>query len=209
MFVYSPLPASILQARRGRQLKPTLKRSSTSDRPRNGRETSPGSIRLHRKRLAPRTAMGRVGLGSTFQSTTALESPYEIEEGRWFNAPTQDGSVPYEAVMTTKGNEQFRAKAGDSILLIDRASLIGVTREYQLQVVGIVNDTETDGFYISRALAQEISKNAPVQTSALYLKISGASRRSRTLANAARSRRRKLSVTPAEIAEQNFRRSRK
>lgn len=214
MFVYSPgMPASILQDADAvdEGSKPTLKRSlDLSDEELEAvGEASPGiDPELHRKAFgAYRATMGTpMGLGSTFQSTTALESPYEIEEGRWFNAPTQDGSVPYEAVMTTKGNEQFRAKAGDSILLIDRASLIGVTREYQLQVVGIVNDTETDGFYISRALAQVISKNAPVQTSALYLKISGdvEAFRERWQTPLALAAPEVVAVTPAEIAEQKI-----
>ena len=214
MFVYSPgMPASILQDADavGEGSKPTLKRSlDLSDEELEAVGEAPPGIdpELHRKAFgAYRATMGTpMGLGSTFQSTTALESPYEIEEGRWFNAPTQDGSVPYEAVMTTKGNEQFRAKAGDSILLIDRASLIGVTREYQLQVVGIVNDTETDGFYISRALAQVISKNAPVQTSALYLKISGdvEAFRERWQTPLALAAPEVVAVTPAEIAEQKI-----
>ncbi|MBQ9811884.1 MAG: ABC transporter permease [Thermoguttaceae bacterium] len=214
MFVYSPgAPRSILQDEDpvDEDARPTLKRSlDLSDEELDAIGEAPKGIDpdLHRKAFgAYRATMGTpMGFGSTFQGTTASQAPYELKEGRWFAAKNQDGSVPYEAVMTTRGNLQHRAKVGDSILLIDRSSLIGEVDEYQLKVVGIVDDTETDGFYISYDLAREISKNSPVAASALFLKLRGSvdefrARWNDKLKSAAPS---VATTTSAEIAEQKI-----
>lgn len=181
MFVYSPgSPASILEDADAEDegLKPTLKRSlGITDEELAAIGEAPEGVdpELHRRAFgAYRAMMGTpMGMGSTFLATTAVNAPYELKEGRWFHYKNADGSVPREAVMTVKGNEKYRAKIGDPLLLIDKPSLIGATNEYQLVVVGIVNDSENDGFYISRALADEISKSAPPVADALYLKIRG------------------------------------
>ena len=181
MFIYSPgSVASILEDEDADDEgdKPTLKRSldlSDDELAEIGEAPEGIDPELHRRAMgAYRATMGTpMGMGATFQATTAREAPYELSDGRWFSAKKENGSYPREAVMTTRGNKKYRAKVGDSILLMDKSSLIGATTEYQLKVVGIVEDEETDGFYISRSLAEEISTNANVATSALFIKLRG------------------------------------
>ena len=132
---------------------------------------------LHRKAFAAfRATMGTpMGLGSTFFATTATAAPFELQDGRWFRAESGDGLVPREAVMTKRGAEKFGVKVGDPLLLLGFASLIGRTVEYQLEIVGIVDDPDLESFYVSRALGEEIaeSANLPLTTDALFLKLRG------------------------------------
>ncbi len=180
MYVYSPgVETSILEDSDGvdEGLKPTLKRAlSITDEELAAVGEAPKGVdpELHRKALAAyRATMGTpLGKGSTFQATTAGNSPYEIQEGRWFESKAADGTVPFEAVLTTKGVAKFNAKVGDTILLLDNSSQLGISAEYQLSVVGIVDDVETDSFYVSRELANAISKS-PVKTNSLYVKLRG------------------------------------
>ena len=132
---------------------------------------------LHRKAFAAfRATMGTpMGLGSTFSATTATAAPFELQDGRWFRATSGDGPVPREAVMTIRGAKKFGVKVGDPLILLGFASLIGQTVEYQLTIVGIVDDPDLESFYVSRALGEEIaeSANLPLATDALYLKLRG------------------------------------
>lgn len=179
MFVYSSgMIASILEDPDldDEKDKPTLKRSiELSDEELEEFGGAPKGIdpELARKALGSlRATMGSpMGLGSTFQGTTAEEAPFELKDGRWFEQKDANGEVPYEAVMTSKGNERFKTQVGESILIIDKPSLTDVTTIYQLKVVGIVEDLENDGFYVSRKLAQKIAKNDAIQTNALFIKL--------------------------------------
>jgi len=182
MFVYSPgTEKSILEDAEAEDegLKPTLKRSldlSEEEIERIGEAPEGVDPELHRKAFGSyRATMGTpLGMGSSFCATSASEAPYELVDGRWFKSIEQ-GAQPREAVLTKKGNERLKAQVGDSLLLIDKSSLITSTKEHQLKVVGIVDDTETDGFYISRALAEELTVDTetPIKTSSLFLKIRG------------------------------------
>ena len=211
MFVYSPgMERFILQDAdpEDEGVKPTLKRLlDLSDGQLAEVGDAPEGIdpELHRKAFgAYRATMGTpMGMGGPFQATTASEAPYELKEGRWFQAASNGEPAPREAVMTTRGNMLYKAKVGDSILLIDRPSLIGTTTEYQLKVVGVVDDPESDGFYISRSLANEISTHAAVKTGAVYLKLRGdpASFRERWNARLAKEVPNAKSETEKEIAD--------
>ncbi len=182
MFVYSPgTEKTILEDADAEDegLKPTLKRSldlTSKEMEKIGEAPEGVDPELRRKAFGSyRATMGTpMGLGSTFCATTAQETPYELKDGRWFKI-VEKGTQPKEAVLTKKGNERLKAQVGDSLFLIDQSSLITSTKEYQLQVVGIVEDSETDGFYISRALAEELTVDSekPVETSGLFLKIRG------------------------------------
>jgi len=182
MFVYSPgTEKSILEDADAEDegLKPTVKRSldlTEKEIEEIGEAPSGVDPELRRKAFGSyRATMGTpMGLGSSFYATSAQEAPYELEDGRWFKI-AEKGAQPREAVLTKKGNERLKARVGDSLLLIDKSSLISSTKEHQLQVVGIVDDSETDGFYISRALAEELTDDTenPVKTSSLFLKIRG------------------------------------
>jgi len=182
MFVYSPgTEKSILEDADAEDegMKPTLKRSlDLTEEEIDIIGEAPEGIdpELHRKAFGSyRATMGTpMGMGTSFYATSATEAPYELSDGRWFKLVDQN-SQPREAVLTKKGNERLKAQIGDSLLLIDKSSLIASTKEYQLKVVGIVDDTETDGFYISRALAEELAAGTEtsIKTSSLFLKIRG------------------------------------
>lgn len=104
------------------------------------------------------------GSGSQFFATDAAEPPFELLEGKWFAAPT---STAREAVLTEKGAEKLNAKPGDAIFLI--CPKLGT--EFQLEVVGVVADPNSDAFYVSTALGREIAGTEPFATSALMLKL--------------------------------------
>lgn len=179
MYVYSPgTDSSILDDpdavdENGR---PTVKRSlaaaeTVADAPKG---VDP---ELHRRAFAAyRSTMGTaLGRGTFFQSTTASEAPFELEDGRWFRGKDASGLPAREAVLTTDGAKQFKAKVGDKLILLGVASLIGKTVEYQVDVVGIVDDPEQSGFYISHDFGAEIaaSSGVPAATVALAVKLRG------------------------------------
>ncbi|MDO5308350.1 MAG: ABC transporter permease [Planctomycetia bacterium] len=138
-----------------------------------GRDDSQVDAQLRRKAFgAYRATMGTpMGLGSKFYGITATEAPYELKDGRWF-ASANDSLPAYEAVLTQRGVEQFKAQVGDDLFLIAKKSLADATSEFQLKVVGIVDDPETEGFYVSAALAREIAEalGRPLTPTAIYLK---------------------------------------
>ncbi len=104
------------------------------------------------------------GSGSTFFATNAQAPPFELLEGKWFASPE---STAREAVLTEKGAEKLNAKPGDAIFLI--CPKLGT--EFQLEVVGVVADPNSDAFYVSAALGREIAGTETLATSALMLKL--------------------------------------
>ncbi|MGI6402301.1 MAG: ABC transporter permease [Thermoguttaceae bacterium] len=132
---------------------------------------------LHRQAFgAYRATMGTpMGMGSVFFATSALEAPFELKDGRWFSSESDDGRAPREAVLSVNGAERYKAKVGDPLLLIGVSSLAGPTVEYQLEVVGIVDDPELESFYVSRTLGRELANacETPFTTTALYLRLRG------------------------------------
>lgn len=130
---------------------------------------------LHRRAFgAYRSTMGTpMGMGSTFWSTTATESPYELEDGRWLSATKDDSPAPKEAVMTVKGAEKYGAKVGDPLALLAVSTQSTRAIEFQLSVVGIVDDPDCDGFYVSEALGRELAQasGAEYGVNAVFLKL--------------------------------------
>ncbi|MGN1199232.1 MAG: ABC transporter permease, partial [Thermoguttaceae bacterium] len=130
---------------------------------------------LHRRAFgAYRSTMGTpMGMGSTFWSTTATESPYELEDGRWLSAAKDDSPAPKEAVMTVKGAEKYGAKVGDPLALLAVSTQSTRAIEFQLSVVGIVDDPDCDGFYVSEALGRELAQasGAEYGVNAVFLKL--------------------------------------
>ncbi|MBQ3389325.1 MAG: ABC transporter permease [Thermoguttaceae bacterium] len=96
---------------------------------------------LHRRALAAyRACMGTpMGLGEILTGTDAPEPPAELEEGRWFG---RDDAEAREAVLGAQAAKRFNARAGDPILVLTK------TDEYQLKVVGILDDQRMSGFYV-------------------------------------------------------------
>lgn len=115
----------------------------------SGKETAPEGIdpELHRQGLAAyRARMGLpMGLGETFTGTGAAEPPADLEEGRWFSAPSAR-----EAVLTASAAKRFGAKPGDLVLILTK------TNEFQLKVSGILDD-KSAGFYVPLETADEIA----------------------------------------------------
>ena len=179
MYVYAPgMERSILEDDDPEATaRPDVKRSLDVDDDIFASASGGVDPELRRKAFAAfRATMGTpMGMGSTFLATTAAAAPFELQDGRWFRATTGDGPVPREAVMTARGAKKFGVKVGDPLILLGFASLIGQMVEYQLEIVGIVDDPDFESFYISRALGEEIaeSANLPLMTEALYLKLRG------------------------------------
>ncbi|MDO5580381.1 MAG: FtsX-like permease family protein [Planctomycetia bacterium] len=119
---------------------------------------------LHRKGLAAyRAVMGTpMGMGSSFIGTTAADAPYNLEEGKWI----RQNSENWEAVLTTDCAEKFNAKVGEDLLILTKTS------EYQLKIVGIVDDSSFSGFYISMPLAEKIGGKPKVDLLSLKLRVS-------------------------------------
>lgn len=157
--------------------KPTLKRTFEAfEDDADGENLALGvDPELRRRAFAAfRATMGTpTGLGSTFWATTAAEPPFELTQGRWLAGPD---STAREAVLTERGAERLGAKPGDDLFLIvktekpDKSGNPGATTEYQLKIVGTVDDPLSDGFYVSTTLAQEIAGTPPVPN-ALFLKL--------------------------------------
>lgn len=183
MFVYSPNSArSILEDEDAdpEGKKPSYKRELDLD----DDEFLPESAtheevdpELRRKAFgALRATMGTpLGMGELFFSTTARESFYELNSGRWLTAPPTSGRAPREAVLTRQCAERYGAKVGDQLFLIGKSSLIGRTAEFQLTVVGIIEEPETSSFYVSSALGAELAAETelPYGVQALMLKLRG------------------------------------
>lgn len=104
------------------------------------------------------------GSGSTFFATDAQAPTFELLEGKWFASPE---STAREAVLTEKGAEKLNAKPGDAIFLI--CTKLGT--EFQLEVVGVVADPNSDAFYVSAALGHEIAGTETLVASELMLKL--------------------------------------
>lgn len=114
---------------------------------------------------AYRAVMGTPsGIGSTFYATDASEPPFELAEGKWFASPN---STAREAVLTEKGAEKTGAKPGDDLFVICQKA----GTEFQLKVVGVVADPNSDAFYVSAALGREIAGTQTLATSTLLAKL--------------------------------------
>ena len=169
-FVYAPgTERSILEDEDAVDEKdrPTPKRSLETLAVEEDSASAPGvDAELRRRAYASyRAVMGTPsGSGSQFWATDAAEPPFELVEGKWFAAPD---STAREAVLTEKGAEKLNAKPGDAIFLI--CPKLGT--EFQLKVVGVVADPNSDAFYVSAALGREIAGTEPLATSALMLKL--------------------------------------
>ena len=152
---------------------------------------------LHRRAFgAYRSTMGTpMGMGSTFWSTTATESPYELEDGRWLSAAKDDSPAPKEAVMTVKGAEKYGAKVGDPVALLAVSTQSSRAVEFQLNVVGIVDDPDCEGFYVSEALGRELAQasGAAYGVNAVFLKLRSDVDAFRTKLNE------RLASTPGEL----------
>lgn len=147
--------------------RPTPKRSleTLADEEDSGAEPGVDAELRRRAYASYRATMGTPsGSGSQFFATDAAEPPFELLEGKWFASPT---STAREAVLTEKGAEKLNAKPGDSIFLI--CPKLGT--EFQLKVVGVVADPNSDSFYVSTALGREIAGTESFATSALMLKL--------------------------------------
>ena len=183
MFVYSPGSArSILEDEDSDPEgdKPGYKRSlELADDEELPASVAHGEIdpELRRKAFgAYRATMGTpLGMGELFFVTTACEPHYELKSGRWLNVALVDGRAPREAVLTAQCAERYDAKVGDDLFLIGRESLIGRTTEYQLKVVGIIDEAETSSFYVSSSLGEELASETalPLAPQALMLKLRG------------------------------------
>ena len=152
---------------------------------------------LHRRAFgAYRSTMGTpMGMGSTFWSTTATESPYELEDGRWLSAPKEGAPVAKEAVMTVKGAKKYGAKVGDPVALLAVSTQSSRAVEFQLNVVGIVDDPDCEGFYVSEALGRELAQasGAAYGVNAVFLKLRSDVDAFRTKLNE------RLASTPGEL----------
>ena len=109
---------------------------------------------LHRRALAAyRDRMGTpMGLGETFIGTDASEPPAELEEGRWFDRHAAEAQ---EAVLGEQAAKRFGAKVGDPLLILTK------TDEYQLTVVGILDDKRIGEFYVPIDTANRIAGGQP------------------------------------------------
>ena len=169
-FVYAPgTERSILEDADAVDEKdrPTPKRSLETFAVEEDSASAPGvDAELRRRAYASyRAVMGTPsGSGSQFFATDAAEPPFELLEGKWFASPE---STAREAVLTEKGAEKLSAKPGDANFLI--CPKLGT--EFQLNVVGVVADPNSDAFYVSAALGREIAGAEPLATSALMLKL--------------------------------------
>ena len=108
---------------------------------------------LHRRGLAAyRALMGTpMALGDLFYATDAAVPPADLDEGRWFTGAPQ----AMEAVLGTRAAKKYNAKVGDLLLVLTKAS------EYQLKVVGILDDRRLDGFYVPSDLGGLFAGSRP------------------------------------------------
>ena len=115
-------------------------------------ETVPEGIdpSLHRRGLAAyRQRMGTpAALGDAFFGTDADEPPAELEEGRWFDPARPDAR---EAVLGEQAAKKYNAAVGDRLLVLTK------TDEYQLKVVGILDDRRLTGFFVPSGAADQIA----------------------------------------------------
>ena len=121
-------------------------------------ETVPEGIDpvLHRRGLAAyRACMGTpMGLGESFTGTDAADPPADLEKGRWFSADRPDA---FEAVLAEQAAERFHVEVGDPLLILTK------TDEFQLTVVGILDDKRLNGFYVPGRTADLIA-GTPAET---------------------------------------------
>ncbi|MDO4587634.1 MAG: FtsX-like permease family protein [Planctomycetia bacterium] len=126
--------------------------------------TAPEGIdpELHQNGLAAyRAALGTpLAMGATFLGTTAKEPPFEIKEGKWL----QQNAEALETVLTSNGAKHWNVKPGDDLLVITKST------EFQLKIIGIVADPYSNGFYVSKPLAEKIAATK-LMTQSLGLKI--------------------------------------
>ncbi|MBO7724857.1 MAG: ABC transporter permease, partial [Thermoguttaceae bacterium] len=108
---------------------------------------------LHRRGLAAyRQLMGTpMAMGDVFCGTDAQEPPTELKEGRWFDPANPDAR---EAVLGEQAAQKYNAAVGDRLLVLTK------TDEYQLKVVGILDDRRLTGFFVSSGAADKIA-NTP------------------------------------------------
>ncbi|MDR2116729.1 MAG: FtsX-like permease family protein [Planctomycetaceae bacterium] len=136
----------------------------------------------------------RAGTGIPMQSPIIVgidttESPFELEEGRWFADDTQTAEPIMEGVMGTAaaaslgiwGEEEEPVKIGDSVVCrID-------TNEYEIKIVGLVEQKLSGGgmgmggispavgaVYVSMKTAEKISplqKNEPKHADYIYVRL--------------------------------------
>ena len=118
---------------------------------------------LHRQGLiAYRAVMGiPAGLGSPLIGTNAKKAPIDLEKGRWF---TNNTEAAYEAVLSKPAASRFGVETGDPIWVLTRRS-----EEFQLTVIGILDDEEQSTFYIPKELADRIAGNSEVDSLGIAL----------------------------------------
>lgn len=99
-----------------------------------------------------RASMGTPGgLGQQLLGTTARQAPDKMASGSWFSDPD---SNEHEVVVTSNAAEKMKIHSGDKILLICD------TGEFQLSVVGIVED-RSGNFYLPMKMAEKIKGTRP------------------------------------------------
>lgn len=101
---------------------------------------------------AYRASMGTpAGMGQQLLGTTARQAPYKMASGSWFS---ETDSRLLEAVVTSSAAEKMKIHSGDKILLICD------TGEYQLNVVGVIED-RAGSFYLPMETAEKIKGSRP------------------------------------------------
>ncbi|MBQ2682650.1 MAG: ABC transporter permease [Thermoguttaceae bacterium] len=116
----------------------------------------------HQGLMAYRAVMGTpAGLGSALTGTDAEKAPIDLEVGRWF---TDDADTTYEAVLSKSAAAFWGVALGDPIWVLTRQS-----DEFQLTVVGILDEEEQSIFYIPIELADRIAGNTQVDSLGIVL----------------------------------------
>ena len=116
----------------------------------------------HRGLAAYRAVMGTpAGLGSPLTGTDAEKAPIDLEEGHWF---TDNTDTTCEAVLSRPAAERWGVALGDPIWVLTRQS-----DEFQLTVVGILDEEEQSLLYIPIELANRIAGNSQVDSLGIVL----------------------------------------
>ena len=203
MFVYSPgtVRAILEDDDLEETTKKTVKRSLELDDDEVSASPQGVDPDLHRQAMgAYRAAMGTpLGTGSTFYGVSTPTAPFDLKYGRWLRDESNSTlGASRDAVLTVRGAFRLQAKVGDRLIALGRSTLGDEFVEVQLEVVGIVDDPESDGFYVSTALARELADAgaATLRTNAVLLKLRGGVERFRK-----RWSNRLESTTPALTSE--------
>lgn len=156
---------------------------------------------LHRKGMAYyRSVMGLpAGMGTSFMGTTAAQPAYDLKEGKWINVK----SDAMEAVLTEQGARRYGLRPGGHLLVITK------TKEFQIEVIGIVEDKLSDGFYMSMAAVEKITGHRPqVNTLGLKLRVDAESFRAKWKDRLSQHVPGAIMQTGKDIAEQKKRQAR-